>query len=499
MNYEKILKDNLLFNSELSVAVSSANTSASTLVFGDRVVESTLFATPPDSYEKYDLSSIYLDDLVFSIIYDKVGNWSLVNFEYFFSSSGSWSGGLVYNKNTSTIDFQFVQFPVFKTVSIPAINDDLSHQIIITLNSTTNTWNFYQDGALISTLVDAIPNITLSNLSVLGAGVSDDDSPNASIVDFSLFKLSDLMAGGMSEAEIVSYLYSNTFNNGKFKFVYEYSDVVINRLEQNRDSIITRALRMCGVISSFQTPNSNDIEIGATVLQNILEDLQNESYKQFQVENRIYSLRASDCVLGSDGKSYRCILPHKADVSNRPVTGIKYKKYWEQAGTATLNWTIGVCYETIGVFNLDNDTQEVLSIHLTEDYSDDLPVEMIDSKRYSEIEIKHQTGRPYEAYVYYGIDYPVLYLHNYPDSTNYLVNCLIVKKVNNISEANESMETYKNMYNAITYRLAEYLADEYDVSTGKKQRLMLEAEKLMRRAMNSDIPRETSNITYGAY
>ena len=495
MGIEEVLKNNILFNSKIDNYITSVNTNNNVIEYKGIEVIADKFIFNPISYKTFDNSSINPEDKIFSFTYLTT---SVAVAQCFFTNyNGIDFTSLNINANVLTFINTNIQGQTTIATSIPV--DGIAHNISIAVGQYIS---IYIDGVFDT---QDISNF-ISNLSdnfTIGCyynGTTYTKSFIGSIADFSILNLSGILSEGITEADAIDSIANNTFNNGDYKYIYQYSDNIPVRLTQTRDSIITRALRICNVLSSCQVPNNCDIENGALALQNVLEGLQNSGYRKFQLETRIYSLKSSDEYYGEDGVSYICIKSHTKSIYTVPISGSKWKEYWVVGGTATASSNDNrTFFNCIGQIELDSDIQEVLLPYMKRNGVDDLPINLLTSQDYAGIEDKKTTGDVFEAYVEYGVDNPTIYLHNYPSDSTQLLKCLIVKKINNLEDATDEPELSKNWYNYITYKLAEYLADEYDLSISKRTFIKAKSDELMKQLHVTDFVSETDCISYGAY
>lgn len=68
------------------------------------------------------------------------------------------------------------------------------------------------------------------------------------------------------------------------------------------------------------------------------------SIRKLFVVPMLSSVNSQSEVIGTDALNYRCIYSHKADSTNKPITGANHLLYWEQAGVSGLPWVDGTSY-----------------------------------------------------------------------------------------------------------------------------------------------------------
>ena len=214
-----------------------------------------------------------------------------------------------------------------------------------------------------------------------------------------------------------------------------------------RNDIIRRALRICGVIAVNQTPTALQYSTAADALNSIIEDLHNEGYRGSQIEKT----------------SIACV-----------------------DGTAS--------YAT------GTDTMQVTMAYLNDGTSDLPPLTMItEEDYYGGIDDKTDEGEPEVIYIEDKED-PTVYLYPVPDSASYTLNYIRIKKVDSIDNSAESIDLEKSWWEAITYRLAENLCDEYSVNENKTRRIFSKADSLVKKAKKKDFyTKRGNNVSLGAY
>ena len=62
-------------------------------------------------------------------------------------------------------------------------------------------------------------------------------------------------------------------------------------------------------------------------------------------EKFVWNHPAPSEVIGTDGFNYSCILSHKADNSNKPITGANYDLYWKKNGIDGILWALDSIYK----------------------------------------------------------------------------------------------------------------------------------------------------------
>ena len=94
------------------------------------------------------------------------------------------------------------------------------------------------------------------------------------------------------------------------------------------DTIIARALRLCGVAQNGVAASTTDKTNAYLALNALVKSLQNEGYNLWAREWIQKTLTASSIVTGSDGKYYECIKSHTSGSTTEPITGANYEAFW---------------------------------------------------------------------------------------------------------------------------------------------------------------------------
>lgn len=266
----------------------------------------------------------------------------------------------------------------------------------------------------------------------------------------------------------------------------------------NRNNIIERALRLSGNLSYGGSADINKINAAATALQSIIENLHNDGYMGSQLEWVTKTFIASSTVTG-----YRCFRSHTSDTSNQPGVGANWESYWIADSTATGLWTSGTAYSAIGDFLTAVDTLEVIMAYIRNgggDNDDEVPLSFLNEEEYHSIGDKYTTGMPEYIYVE-NKEYPRIYLYYQPDSTDYIINYLRIKKIVSIDSASSTLDMEKRWWEAITYALAADIDDETQLLDAyRSSKLQKKAEYLMRNCKKKDFYRGKGNtVVQGAY
>jgi hypothetical protein len=264
---------------------------------------------------------------------------------------------------------------------------------------------------------------------------------------------------------------------------------------QNRNQICTRALKECGLISTGNPANQNDMNDAADCLNAALEDMHNNGFAIMQVQEISSLILPSDKVIG-----YRCIRSHTSNALNQPGIGTHWTDFWYADSTSLSGaWTLATAYNCSADILLGTDTDQIIkaSIRIS---GDDYPLEIVDYHRYDNITTKSTEGEPFSAYIDYGQVNPVMHLYYIPDllQTYYIVYYKIAK-IPSLDTPTSTTILPGNFFNALTYVTASHLADLKKLPLPERAYLTKKAENLMSMARGKEFKIIESNIAYGSY
>lgn len=261
---------------------------------------------------------------------------------------------------------------------------------------------------------------------------------------------------------------------------------------QNRQQICTRALKICGAIGKGQSPLQQDMNDASDALNLAIADISNQGFNLMQIEQVTLRTQTSSTVSG-----YRCIKSHTAAAANQPGSGDTWQEYWFEDSTITgAAWVSGTSYLSAGDFTCSVDTKEITNMHIRLNQND-YPIQIIDYAQYSDIPSKWQTGQPIQAWIDYKST-PVVYLYYIPDQT-YTLNYFKVTNPLSMDTASSSPQYQSRWWNALTFKTAQYLSYVMQLPSGEKDRIQLQAERLLSEARSSEFKTEQDNISRPSY
>jgi hypothetical protein len=164
---------------------------------------------------------------------------------------------------------------------------------------------------------------------------------------------------------------------------------------QSWDCLLADILRMVGLIGLCQEPDACRLEMARRAVQRMLKAWGNEGIRPHHHVARTQALVASSEVLGSDGQSYRCFVPHTSTVDTAPVTGNLWTNYWIAGGTATVAHAVGLAYTSAAYFAVDADVIRVLERAFVRwPGGHDFEVDQMTFSEYQETTTKWMQGTP---------------------------------------------------------------------------------------------------------
>ena len=266
-----------------------------------------------------------------------------------------------------------------------------------------------------------------------------------------------------------------------------------------RDHLITRALRICGVVADGQNPTVTQISTGASVLTEVLNELRVEGFDWYQVILEPIALTASS-VVSNGGTYYTCILPHTSVANTEPGTGALWTTYWVATGTSGAAWALSTTYTAIGVLSLPATIDDVLLVYLRRtDGTDETPLTPWAYQDYSSWAHKATTGDPFAYYVEY-VQPRKLYLSYQPSSASeFVIMVLSIQNLTPPTTATGLLGKESFWDSAIVYKLAATLADEYGLPLAERQWLLQQAMLKVSKAKGKDKRNPGARVSAGAY
>ncbi len=265
----------------------------------------------------------------------------------------------------------------------------------------------------------------------------------------------------------------------------------------NRTQIITRALRMLGVVGPGQVPTAEQISEAAESLDAMVKSWQNKHIHLWTRELVQKTLTASDEVTGSDGNIYTCTLSHTSAAGNKPVTGANWTTFWVRRGSTGSTWLTTTAYSSIGDFEVAADTIDV-QVAFVRDIDDDTPLTIAPYTEYLRIFDKDSTGRP--EFLFFDKQIPPrIYLAEQPDDANYVIHYLRVRRLEDFDDGGNTPDFPVRWINALVWNLLVELEPEYPLTANRRRDYTAKAEFLRSEAKGGDREVDNAPVLAGAY
>lgn len=264
-----------------------------------------------------------------------------------------------------------------------------------------------------------------------------------------------------------------------------------------RDQIITRALRILGVVAQGQTATDTQISEGSEALNAMVKGWQNDHVYLWSLEWNTQVLASSDEVTGTDSNIYTCIRSHTSDTDKKPITGSDYTTYWVQKGTTGGVWASSTAYSSIGDFTPPADTLDVLKAFVR-DGADDYPLTIKSVSDYFDIVDKDSTGKPGVLFFQKSLS-PLIYLYEQPDDADYVIHYLQVRALEDFDAGGNTPDFPTRWINPLVWNLAAELGPEYLENVQRQVFLEQRAMGMLRKAKGGDSPSDNAPILAPAY
>ena len=265
-----------------------------------------------------------------------------------------------------------------------------------------------------------------------------------------------------------------------------------------RNSIINRALRICGVVPSGQNATAQQISEAAEALKSVITELKTEGFNRLQIVTTAYDLTASS-VVTNGGTIYTCIQPHTSMASTEPGVGALSSSYWDASGVGGAAWALATPYVAVGYKTLNATTEDVICANIRDENGNDFGnLEQIHEQEYSELNEKGATGLPTKFLLRYSSPRQML-MWRQPDNA---AHSLVLTEVVNVTLPSGSTSTLdiEDYWDAVVvYKLAYELADEYGLPLQERGWLRNKLEAKLEKAKAKEYRPESDNFIQGAY
>lgn len=152
------------------------------------------------------------------------------------------------------------------------------------------------------------------------------------------------------------------------------------------DQLITQTLRHMGVLSRSQMASELQLYDGKQVLNRMVKSWQAKKIFLWTIEEDHKVITASSEVTGTDSNIYTCILSHTAALTNKPITGADWNKYWVLYGSTGGTWTLSTAYTCAGVFDVDADCVGIDKAWIRDASGSMTPIEIISGTKFTTLD-----------------------------------------------------------------------------------------------------------------
>ncbi len=236
--------------------------------------------------------------------------------------------------------------------------------------------------------------------------------------------------------------------------------------ELNTTQICNDALKLLQVTSFGQMANAADMEECLITLNMMFTSWRGRYKLMLQSEWITVTLNASS-VVNVGGVDYECIRAHLSDPDNMPGSD-KGASYWKVlATTAGIAWMWGFSYLALGNPSLDSNI-----IGVGRAFSrahDSMQDTFIESKTvtadYFYLGNKTNVGKPIQAY-FRRRDTNSLFLYPMPPDTHtYQINIEVYRRLDDMTDADNTPSFQAEWLQAITYNLAVLVHPKFETKT----------------------------------
>jgi len=256
-----------------------------------------------------------------------------------------------------------------------------------------------------------------------------------------------------------------------------------------RNEIIERALRIIGKLEQGLSPSAEQVDEAVIALNTLVKDIQNKGVYLWTLlrEQKVFTSPPAE-VIGTDGVNYTCILTHKSSTNDEPVTGQNFSTFWIARGTSGVAWADAIAFGSVGDFLLPVDTLGIQKIWIRQNNTD-LPMTLISRDQYYDLARKDTEGIPELAFIDMLLPQPTVFIypqHNQVSRLNNPVHFLRERMLFDFDATTDTPDFRSRWLRALSYGLADDLADEYQVPLAERQIISAKAERFIFQAIKSD-------------
>lgn len=239
-------------------------------------------------------------------------------------------------------------------------------------------------------------------------------------------------------------------------------------LSGSRDFTLTATQIINSAVRKITGENCATNKLGNALeaLELIVKSLQSKDIYLWSWSKNIQRLTTSSVVVGTDGNDYECILNHTSSTNDKPITGTNYTNYWKALGTTGAGsvWATSTNYTSICQYALSSDVLDIQAAYINDLNGVDTQLTLMSIEDYAALGNKYETtGRPSSLILDKQLT-PNIYLYQYPDSVNYILNMWVTKKLQDFDNVNNNADLRDSCLRFLIWELAGELGDEYGIN-----------------------------------
>ncbi len=266
----------------------------------------------------------------------------------------------------------------------------------------------------------------------------------------------------------------------------------------SRDEIIAQAYEDLQVIKPEATPKADLLSAGSRRLNGIVKRLQQKDIFLWTQEWVTQTFTASEAVT-SGGSTYRCIKGHTSSATDEPGVGANWSTYWLEDSSVTSGgaWANTTAYASVADFTVAADTIGIEKMFIR-DGGNDYDVDIISRTEYAEIPTKSNEGKPTRAVFDRQLS-PRVYLYKQPDSTDYVLHYLRVRKLEDFDAGANNFDGPESWIPLLIKMLAYDLCGTHGIPIEERRAIKSEINELLADAKKSDNETTSGDFLKGAF
>jgi len=248
--------------------------------------------------------------------------------------------------------------------------------------------------------------------------------------------------------------------------------------------IVSRALRIIGVVPQGDSPSATQSSEGLTALNSMIKSWQSDGANLWNIEWKTQSLTASSEVTGTDSAIYTCIKKHTGvAATNKPITGTNWTDFWIAGGATGGTWATSA-YTAIGNISLtDTEILGVVEAFIRDTNINDSKIRLITREEYFDKSNKGDTGTPTELYFEKKLLTNEIYLDPQPDTSTDVLHYSAITRIEDFDSGTDDPEFDTKWIEPLAFNLAYKLSFEYSIALPERQFIRGEAAALKQAAM----------------